>query len=163
MKAEKLKAIKHLKTLLGDSEQFVLTGSSVIELQGLTSKVNDIDISLVRPSESTLSLLRRLVEDNPVYVSKNAELMQRGIYIFRLESIKSESIKVDVFTTEKTAYDESLNYAGIIISPICGIVAAKKSYNRFKDFKQLKEWASAIFDHSKLEESIDSITGNDYL
>jgi len=147
MKPEKLTTIKKLKTLLWDCEQFILTGSTVVELQGLTNTSTDIDIILVNPTEDVKRLISKFVEASPARPD-SVKLMEKGIYSFF-----ENKIKVDVFfDTQK--YDASLNYDGIILSPLMPLVAAKKSFHRLKDLLQLKAWAAQFYKPENLDQDL---------
>ena len=60
------KIIKHFKTLL-PCEQFVVTGSYVLALNGIydMSKVKDLDIILVNPTPESLGIISRLMDGSP--------------------------------------------------------------------------------------------------
>jgi len=149
MKKEKLEAIKELKSII-DCKQFVLTGSTIMQLQGVADESNDIDIVVMGITPAGEELLKRMVTDHGWHKRNNEKLMLQGTYIFNYHGIK-----VDIFICDvQGTYDEKLIYDGIIISPIMRLVDAKKSYYRMKDFFQLRKWSKRIFDWTKEEESI---------
>jgi len=156
MNQSKLSVIKSLKTLFGDAEQFVITGSMVAHIQGLTDKVGDIDIVLVNPRSSTMDLLRRHVNDYPAYKQEtNDKLEKHGMFIF-----KYQDQKVDVFIKHyqpEEMYDARLMYDGFILSPLMSLVKAKKAYHRLKDLMQLKDWASKLFKQEDFEQELKNI------
>lgn len=160
MKPEKLTEIKRLKTLFFDCEQFVLTGSTVVEMQGLCSSSADIDIILIEPSTATKNLLRQLVTDLPAKSNSVKIMEEKGFHSFT-----DNCFKVDVFIQPKTdgLYDSRLTYDGITLSPIINLVQAKKSHNRLKDILQLRAWAEKLHDPARLIENLISVqTENDY-
>jgi len=150
MKKEKLEIIKALKTILGDCEQFYITGSTVVELQGLTSLSEDIDIVIVNPSPSCVDLLSRFVADSPAILNDSYNGKANRY------SFKFQGVKIDVFT-DSLKVDSELTYAGIILSSVMQLVHAKKSYHRLKDLKQLKAWSEKLYKHSDLETELEKI------
>lgn len=151
MKKEKLEVIKSLKTILGDCEQFYLTGSTVVELQGLTGASNDIDVVIVNPSTACVDLLNRLITDNPTGINDNYNgKANRFSFMF-------QGLKVDAFT-DSLKIDNELTYSGIILSSVMQLVIEKKSYHRLKDLKQLKAWSEKLYKHSELESELEKIT-----
>lgn len=153
MNPEKLKTIKSLKTLLGDSEQFVLTGSTVMEIQQLADKSTDIDIILENPTKAGIELLARLVKDAPANAF-SVKGMEKGRYSFNYQATK-----VDVFIApiDAVKYDACLNFDGITLSPVLRIVKAKQSFHRLKDLMQLKYWASKFYKAEEQEAELQKI------
>jgi hypothetical protein len=155
MKADKLAVIKSLQTILGGVNQFVLTGSTIAELQGLTDKSGDIDIVLIGVPSSTIDLLDRHVKHYPVHQDKvNITLHSKQMFVF-----KYQGFKVDVFIKE-VPYDDSLTYSGIIISPLMKLVEAKKSYNRLKDVMQLRDWSRKMFKQEEFMSDLEKVVTN---
>lgn len=155
MNTAKLSVIKSLKTILGDVHQFVLTGSTIAELQGLTDKSGDIDIVLIGVPSSTLDLLDRHVKDYPVHSDKtNITLRSKQMFMF-----KYQGFKIDVFIKCED-YDSKLVYDGIIISPIMKLVEAKKSYKRLKDIIQLRDWSRRLFKQEELIPDLEKVVTN---
>jgi hypothetical protein len=154
-KAEAFKLVKELKTIFGDAQQFVLTGSIVAGLQGFPTKMNDIDILLINPSEATVAQLKRHVTDNPR--TTKTELMNQGVYLFTFHGQK-----VDIFV-QSQPLDDKLQYDGIIISPLMSLVQAKQSFWRLKDFLQLRSWAKLMHDPDTESTDIEKLKeGQDY-
>ena len=143
MKKEKLELIKKLKAIFGESEQIILTGSTVVELQGLTGVSNDIDLILINPTQSAKDTLVRLVNTSPA-LPGSVKNIERGIYQF-----VDGGIKVDVFI-DSVKYDSLLNYDGITLSPLKDLIVAKQSYHRLKDLLQLKSWAIQFYNPDNL-------------
>jgi hypothetical protein len=145
------KQIKHLKTIL-KSEQFVVTGSYALKLLGFksVSTSGDLDIILVNPPEETKELLARLQNDNPAKTkpTENSSVQ----FIFMLDSIK-----VDVFILNKKEQGV-LHLTDYDIANLHHIVAAKKSYNRIKDFLQLRNLSLELFNKKDFFDYIDSLS-----
>ena len=155
MNTTKLSVSKSLKTILGDVHQFVLTGSTIAELQGLTDKSGDIDIVLIGVPSSTIDLLDRHVKHYPVHSDKvNITLRSKQMFVF-----KYQGFKVDVFIKCED-YDGKLQYDGIIISPIMKLVEAKKSYNRLKDIMQLRDWSRKMFKQEEFMSDLEKVVFN---
>ena len=127
--------VKHLKALL-PCEQFVLTGSLALHYMGLSPQPNDIDVVLVNPTGESKSILKRLSEEFPSETKFNYD--GKG-YIFMLNGVK-----VDVFFEDKKR-EAHLNIEGVVISTVPKIIEAKKSYNRMKDWVQLRKISRTIF------------------
>lgn len=142
-----MKVVKELQAILCGCEQFVLTGSTVVQLQGLTGESKDIDITLVKPTDATVEILRNLQKQFP-YKGRESKKM------FILDY---HGFKVDIFITEVVPYDEKLNYDGIIISSIKQIVDVKKSYRRLKDLLQLRAWSMTIYSSATLFTDLTTI------
>lgn len=154
MKQDKLDILKQLSTIF-EAKQFVVTGSTIAALQGLTTKTGDIDIVLIEPKESTIEQLKRFVEQFPIHNAEvNKRLGENKMFVF-----KFNNQKVDVFIKYEM-YDEKLQYAGYIISPLMRLVEAKKGYCRLKDIMQLKSWAEMMYKSSELEKELDRIAWN---
>lgn len=135
----KKEAIKHFKALL-PCQQFVVTGSYALQKMGLISEgvgsVNDLDIILVNPTEEAVSILTRLAEESPAETQFNYP--KKGIIL------KFNGTKIDFFF-EAQVIATDLMVDGVFISPADRIVAAKKSYNRDKDWYQLRKMSRIFF------------------
>jgi hypothetical protein len=116
------KIIKHFKTLL-PCEQFVVTGSYALALNGLVdlAKVKDLDIILVKPTEESLGIIARLMDASPAKTSPKEGGELKAIFMH-------DGIKVDVFVKDKK--QETLILPEYELSKVNTIVAAKKGYNR---------------------------------
>lgn len=136
----KLEIYKHYKKLVV-AEKFILTGSTVLFLQGLLKKEpGDLDIILINPDGASVEMLKRLRGDhkqNPNYPDERIEIHHEGV-------------KIDFFisssTTEKT-FDTT---DGITMAKVSSIIQAKKSYKRDKDFLDLMAISSSIFSKNDL-------------
>jgi len=150
---EKLQTIKQLKTIFGGCDQFILTGSTVLQILGLTTNSDDIDIVLKNVKEDTIELLKRQVKDYPVHKTEtNQRLEKDGVFVFRFNGTK-----VDVFTRDPKDYNSTLQFEGITISPVKSIVEAKKGYHRVKYLLQLKALAAFFFRQEDLENELKLI------
>lgn len=138
--------IEQLKALL-PCEKFVITGSFALSLMGLCDpeKVGDIDIILVNPTEESLNICDRLQTQNPAKTKGYTNLM----FIFM-----HNTHVVNIFISKKE--DTELEYNGTSISKISGIVSAKKSYGRMKDWLQLRKLAKFFFTQSEFDKFLDS-------
>jgi hypothetical protein len=155
IKEDKFKVIRALKTIFGGCEQFILTGSTVVKLQGFHMlSEGDIDICLYKPSEATMELLRRHVADYPVRTN-NDKLALKGMFLFGFQGWK-----VDIFITHEK-YDDRLQYDGVILSSVMALVDAKKKYHRLKDILQLRKWAKQIFNEGMLDNELDCVILNE--
>jgi hypothetical protein len=142
--------IKHFKTLL-QCEQFVVTGSYALQKMGLVSEktgtVGDLDIILVNPTEEAVNILSRLAEESPAETQFNYP--KKGIIL------KFNGTKIDFFfETQVIATD--LMVDGVFISPANRIVEAKKSYNRDKDWHQLRKMSRIFFKQEEFETYLNS-------
>ena len=120
--------IKQLKTML-PAEQFIVTGSYVLYMNGLCKGNNDLDILLVNPTPATGELLRKLQEEHPVTTSATPSCSLVSIFMWN-------GAKVDVFLIPKEE-TPTINIDGIQYSTIAHIIKAKKGINRQKDWLQL--------------------------
>ena len=134
-----MQIIKELKALF-PAQQFVLTGSRVIVVQGLEKVAGDIDIILVNPAIETIELLQRIA------IKRKPNFYQ----------IRYAGKKADIWISDKPE-DPLLQYDGIIISTVIDIITAKKSYSRLKDILQLRKWALLFFDPQELINNLTSI------
>lgn len=152
-----LEKLKTLKTILPANE-FILTGSTALAYHGLAelSASKDLDIILVDPSDSAKEILDRLQKENP-----NPKFTGKGTLTY---SFIYEGIKVDIWVAKVDAKNLLSTPDGIKVSCIQSIVKAKKSYNRPKDWVQLMQLASKIFDGKLFESQLSSIvTDDEYL
>ena len=131
-----LEIAKHYKTLL-PCDQFLLTGSSALQLYGLVKdgQPGDIDIILINPTSEARDILNRLQTANPANTKPSSDTVA---YIFR-----HESYKIDVFF-ETVKVQQPLTFDGIELNPLSKIVAAKKKANRPKDWLQLRKMSRTI-------------------
>ena len=146
----KKEAIKHFKTLL-QCEQFVVTGSYALQKMGLISKgigtVGDLDIILVNPTEEAINILTRLAEESPA--ETQFHYLKKGIIL------KFNGTKIDFFF-ETQAIVTDLTVDGVLISPVNRIIDAKKSYNRDKDWHQLRKMSRIFFKQEEFETYLNS-------
>lgn len=131
--------IKQLKALL-PCEQFVVTGSYALQQMGLVTKamgaVGDIDIILVNPTEESVNILTRLQSEFPA--KTKFEYEKKG-FIF-----VQDGVKIDVFI-ESVKEETELMFNGILLAKVDHIINAKKSYNRMKDWIQLRKISRLFF------------------
>ena len=128
--------IKRYQAIL-PCKDFIITGSYVLNLlMGINGKPGDLDIILVEPTEEAINCLKRLQE------SFSPELTANPNYPTKIFRIKEGEVKVDVFPTGKSEPYILLD-GGIKVSTIMHIISTKKSYNRYKDWKQLRKLSRA--------------------
>jgi hypothetical protein len=139
------KQIKHLKTLLV-AEQFVVTGSYALSKFGLDIEATDLDIILVKPTEEAISILKRLQSEYP---AKTKPVEGVPMFIF-----KQDDVKVDVFVYESAV--DALPIGDVLYSKINRIVAAKKSFKRFKDVVQLRKLSKMFYEPKDIQELMDA-------
>lgn len=144
----KKEAINHFKALL-QCEQFIVTGSYALQKMGLISEgaVGDLDIILVNPTEEAINILARLAEESPVETQFNYP--KKGIIL------KFNGAKIDFFF-ETQAIVTDLTVDGVLISPVNRIIDAKKSYNRDKDWYQLRKMSRIFFKQEEFETYLNS-------
>lgn len=137
----KLEIYKHYKTLLV-AEAHILTGSYVLNLQGLVKREpTDLDIILVNPTQEAIDTLKRLQEStNPDFKHYDGQMYQ----------IKHENIKIDFFINDSRKEKTLKLEDGVEISLVMPIIEEKKSYNRDKDIMDLATIARNIFNNSDL-------------
>jgi hypothetical protein len=95
----------------------------------------------VNPTQPTIDMLTKLQEANPAKTKSYGNDM----FIFM-----HEKTKIDIFI-QKTKIDTILKFGDIEVAKITETVNAKKSYNRFKDWKQLKKLASIFYTEKEFE------------
>lgn len=136
--------LKKLRTLL-PCEKFVITGSTALCKYGLMNSIGDIDIILVNPTEEAINVVNKLQIDFPAskIPSPDAKTLL-GIFMWDI-------YKIDVFQSKN---EPSIHIDDFDYSLIPNIVKAKQSYNRLKDWVQLRS-ISRIF--SKEENFINFI------
>lgn len=141
--------IKRYEAIL-PCQDFIVTGSYVTNLLlGLPKgEIGDLDIILVNPDTTALEALKRLQE------SLSPELASNPIYPIKMFRIKDSGIKIDFFL-ESTIREFITLQDGTKVSPILDIVKAKKSYNRMKDWVQLRKMAKLFFIESEFQSFLD--------
>lgn len=139
--------IKHYKTLL-TCDQFVITGSYALSLMGLVepSKVGDLDLLLVNPTDETKNILERLQKESPAKTSPSGGSVQ---FIFM-----HDKTKVDVFFDTKKI-DSDLFCDGVQVNIVSNIISAKRKANRMKDWVQLRRIAGKVFNQSEFTAFLD--------
>lgn len=143
------KIIKHFKTLL-PCEQFVVTGSYVLALNGIydMSRVKDLDIILVNPTPESLGIISRLMDGSPAKTKPKDGSELKAI-------LMHDGIKVDFFVKDKK--QATLQLPDFEIAKVDSIVSAKKSYKRIKDELQLRKMSKLFFDHSDFIKFLDTV------
>lgn len=127
----KIEVIKHFKSIL-KSDRFILTGSTVLAMNGLCKENTDIDIILINPSEETLEKLKKLQEES-FKDNLGRFTNYQGEEVIML---KFEGFKLDFFV--KTGeYPKFFEFRGIECNSIGNIIEAKKKIGRPKDWMQL--------------------------
>lgn len=139
------KILKHFNAIF-NCEQFVITGSFAMNLMGLKTSVNDLDIILVNPSDETIKNLKSLEKTYPADTKSYFENM----YIF-----KYDAVKVDIFIQTKKI-DTKLTYKNMDVDTLDRIINEKKSYNRFKDWNQLRKVSTQFFTHAEFTNFLDN-------
>jgi len=169
---KKIEVVKELQVIF-TAEQFVLTGSTIAMIQGVSDQASDIDIILIQPSDASFKMLDRFVSNFGILSAEKAlELKSKGFYQFTYQGFKVDifvknngKITDDIIVCDSISdhYDPKLQYDGIIISPLMKLVEAKKGFHRLKDFMQRKAWANKIFDYKLQEQELVTIsTSRDY-
>ena len=139
------KIIQHFKTLL-PCEQFVVTGSYSFVIMGLAKKASDIDIVIVNATPEAISILDRLQDSVESKHLKNEYIGQSK----KAYRIMHDSVKVDIFIkNQKMDCFELAN--GLSIATIPLTIRAKKSYQRLKDWLQLKTYAEIFYKQSEFD------------
>lgn len=139
--------IKFLKTLL-ECEQFVVTGSQALVLMGLAESAADLDIILINPTPATKDVLVRLAEQYPA--PTKFEYVDKGIIFMH------EGVKIDVFFLDKKIETSIQTNYGVDLNPINKIVLAKKTYNRTKDWLQLRNLSRKILSNEEFNSFLNS-------
>lgn len=137
----KKEVLRELKVLL-QCEQFVVTGSYALQQMGLVTESNDLDIILVNPTDESKNILERFQNEFPA--STKFEYESKG-YIFM-----KGGLKVDIFV-ETVREETELMIDGILIAKVNHIIGAKKSYNRMKDWLQLRKLARLFFKEEEFQ------------
>lgn len=135
------------------AEHFILTGSHAVALCGIDVKTNpnDLDIILVNPTGAALEVLAAFQKESP-----NPKFTGKGSLTY---SFYFQKVKVDVWVQPTLGKEKpELSYQGISVSSLATIVAAKKKYNRAKDWIQLMQWSKSIFSASTFD--VTSVSGD---
>jgi hypothetical protein len=138
--------LKHYKTII-DCEQFAVTGSYMFYLCGLIpkQKVGDLDLLIVNPTPSAIEMLKKLQEKNPAKSKPYSDNM----FIFM-----DGDVKIDIFIL-KNKIDTFLKFGDIEVTTILNTIDAKKSYNRFKDWKQLKQLSRLFYKQEEFDKFME--------
>lgn len=143
--------IKQLKTLL-PCKKFVITGSYALAAMGIVEpqEVKDLDIVLIIETaheDEVTKILGRLCDNFPPIHGKNypGERTFRFIY---------NKINVDIFLRYQDSPGE-LTHKGHYISTVLPLINAKKSYNRSKDWVQLKSLSRVFFKEEEFIQFVD--------
>lgn len=127
--------MKELQTMFL-AEKMIVTGSVALAKYGLfTDKVGDVDILLLKPAKETIELIERLGKDFPVKRKPSTNKTFIGAFT-------KNDMKIEVFLADK---EEFLTIDGLNYAKIVGIVKAKQSYKRAKDFIQLRKISRIFF------------------
>jgi len=144
-----LEIYKHFKTVL-PAEQFIITGSNALYLMGVTkSTPGDIDVLLVNPSDEAISLCEKLNLLDFLKSDKSDAYRNSSL----LAQFEFDGKKIDIFRTNKKR-DELLSIDGVYVDKLDLIIAAKKSYNRPKDWIHCAKIAQVICTQSELNQYI---------
>lgn len=162
--------ILELKTMF-PAERFILTGSYVLAEYGLVEKsvVRDLDIILVKPEVMSINLINRFMKDFPAPTTKNVKALtipkDEDDAEIKYQNAKRQTTntlsifmfnkhKVDIYTMD--CFDEPvLLVNGIEYCTVPHIIAAKKSYNRVKDWLQCREIARRFFKPEEYRRELD--------
>jgi len=153
--------ILKLKTILS-AKDFIVTGSFVLSEFGLIDKalVNDLDIVLIQPEQSTLDTLERLMKEfpartTPKVVEKNNDPeavkpppLNKAFFMY-------DNVKVDIFV-ETSFVEPFLLVEGIKYCTIPHIILAKQRYGRMKDWLQCRDMARVFFKEELFTKMLDS-------
>lgn len=126
------------------AERIIVTGSTALYKMGVVREASDLDIILVNPDNPTKEVLLFWQKEFPA--KTKAPTGSRLFAIFNLKGIK-----VDIFIQKDYREQTIKTYAGYEIASVKGIVDAKMSYKRLKDWLQLQRIALSIFDESKFQ------------
>lgn len=130
--------IKRYQAIL-PCKDFIITGSYVVNLlMGINGEIGDLDIILVEPTEEAINSIKRLQE------SLSPELAPNPDYPAKVYRIMDSGVKVDIFPTNEGKPYIILS-DGVKVSTLTHIIKSKKSYNRFKDWKQLRKLSRMFF------------------
>ena len=139
--------IKHYKILLS-CEKFVVTGSYAMNMMGIYGKeADDLDIILLNPTKETIDLLAKLQSESPAKTHASG----KDAYIF-----EHGGKKIDVFiTSDINRVTTELKVDDVFISTARDVIKAKKSYNRMKDWLQLRKMSQMFFKQSEFDEFLN--------
>jgi hypothetical protein len=151
MEKKKLDTIKQLKAIF-NAEQFIITGSTVLELLALTEKSNDIDILLYKPNSATDEFLKKMMEFAPAKTKPIDGSNLKAIFMFN-------DFKVDVFYINEKKKTININN-DYEITTVDEIVKVKKKYNRMKDWLQLRKISNFIFNETEFNNFLDKVEPN---
>lgn len=134
-----LKVVKMAK-----ADRIIVTGSTAFYKMGLMQDVGDLDIILVNPDKVTKDILLfwQMAFPASTKAPENSELFS----IFTLHKTK-----VDIFIQKDFQERTIPTGRGYEIATVKHIVKAKMSYTRLKDWLQLRQIASDIFDETKFQ------------
>lgn len=159
--------ILKLRTLL-PAKDFIVTGSFVLAEYGLMdkSRINDLDIILINPEQSTVDTINRLMADFPAKTKPlpitnvtTEDTSGRKLKAVKSECLKAifmfDQIKVDVLIMEAMS-EPTLLVNGIKYCTVSHIINAKKSYGRMKDWLQLRDVARLFFKEEEFNHILNS-------
>jgi hypothetical protein len=149
---DKLKIAHHLKTVL-PAEDFILTGTFALSQLGFGVKVNDLDIILVNPTQSTLEVLDSLEKANP---PKNLIDYPTPLEIKTIFRFIHDDVNVDVFIRRETVSTEVKTNCGLKVASLKHIVKAKRDMNRPKDIIQLLSLSREIITTEEFDKFVKS-------
>lgn len=163
----KLEIIKHFKSIL-PCEQFVVTGSYILNMYGLTeNQPKDIDIILVKPIKEIVDIVKNLEISSPVD-SEKKEVKPSNLVLEKPKNRPQEGllartmfdgIKIDFFITQKVQKTvKTIDFEAALVKDI---VAAKLSYSRTKDLVQLYKMANNIISTEDFLQCIKEADGID--
>jgi hypothetical protein len=137
------------------AERFVIGGSNAMKLHGvkLAKEPGDLDIILEKPMPHAISNLELFQATNPNPKFTGNANMSYSFYI--------DNIKVDVWIRNHANDEVLLQHEGFYVNSIRDIVEAKTLFNRAKDWIQLMQWASSIFNKSTFSTSLPDIGGTE--
>jgi hypothetical protein len=147
MEENKLKTIKQLKAIF-NAEQFIITGSTILELLGLTDKSLDIDILLYKPNNNAGEFIKKMMENYPAKTKPTGVGDLKGIFMYN-------GYKIDVFFIKEKRKTININN-DYDITTVDEIIKAKKKYNRIKDWLQLRKISNLFFNETEFNKFLDS-------
>jgi hypothetical protein len=129
---------------MAKADRIIVTGSTALYKMGLVQDVGDLDIILVNPDKVTMDILLFWQKGFPARTKapENSELFS----IFTLHKTK-----VDIFIQKDFQERTIPTNRGYEIATVKHIVKAKMIYKRLKDWLQLRQIASSIFDETKFQ------------
>lgn len=128
-------------------EHICVTGSFALNLMGLSSEVNDVDLIFVNPNENFATIISKLFDKN---VDDVFEMLDNAMYNGDdFKRFLYRGIKIDFIAANSCPHFlTTINGKEIKVSKLPDIIEAKLSYNKIKHIMQVAMMAE-IFDTTK--------------